>query len=179
MIIWIFYNAFLSVWRSPSCSIEPKLGLNQSGNCHLSEKTPKGRENGEKVFGQNCDFPEKTCHNHYPSIHWKRTDWRPMAHVSGRISNSSNVKLIDWNSSKMKILKKNSSKTSPNLASGGGLVVSLLAFYSVDLSSNPAGCLICTKRQNKWKSARGWPIFLKTHRLTNPKGGGSSVAECS
>ena len=97
----------------------------------------------------------------------------------GRISNSSKVKLIDWNSSKMKILKKNSSKTSPNLASGGGLVVSLLAFYSVDLSSNPAGYLSCMKRLIKWKSARGWPIFLKTHRLTNPKGGGSSVAECS
>ena len=47
-----------------------------------------------------------------------------MAHVSGRISNSSKVKLIDWNSSKKeikKLSKKNHlSKTSPNLGIGGG-----------------------------------------------------------
>ena len=46
---------------------------------------------------------------------------------------------------------------------GGGLVVSFLAFYSDDPSSNPAGYLNFLYKKTKilQKRGRGWPIFKK------------------
>ena len=47
---------------------------------------------------------------------------------------------------------------------GGGQVVSVLAFYSDDPSSNPAVnfCkIVIEKNENKQKRGRGWPIFFK------------------
>ena len=48
---------------------------------------------------------------------------------------------------------------------GGGQVVSVLAFYSDDPSSNPAEVynfsvkIVIEKNENKQKRGRGWPIF--------------------
>ena len=45
---------------------------------------------------------------------------------------------------------------------GGGQVVIVLAFYSDDLSLNPAGLKFSVQKdENKQKSGRGWPIFKK------------------
>ena len=38
---------------------------------------------------------------------------------------------------------------------GGSLMVSALPLYSNDLSSNPAGYLICRKDENEWKRRLG------------------------
>ena len=41
---------------------------------------------------------------------------------------------------------------------GGGQVVSVLAFYTDDPSSNPAVKFVFEKNENKQKGGRGWPI---------------------
>ena len=51
---------------------------------------------------------------------------------------------------------------------GGGQVVSALAFYSDDPSSNPADAyrfsvqIVFEKNENKQKKGRSWPFFKKT-----------------
>ena len=51
---------------------------------------------------------------------------------------------------------------------GGGQVVSALAFYSDDPSSNPADAyrfsvqIVFEKNENKQKKGRRWPFFKKT-----------------
>ena len=55
-----------------------------------------------------------------------------------------------------------------SLGCGGGQVVSVLAFYSDDPSSNPAVnfCkIVIEKNENKQKRGRGWPIFNKKNYL--------------
>ena len=52
-----------------------------------------------------------------------------------------------------------------SMGRGGGQVVSVLAFYSDDPSSNPAEVynfsvkIVIEKNKNKLKRGRGWPIF--------------------
>ena len=56
---------------------------------------------------------------------------------------------------------------------GGGQVVSVLAFYSDDPSSNPAEVynfsvkIVIEKNKNKQKRGWGWPIFLH-YQLRSP-----------
>ena len=45
---------------------------------------------------------------------------------------------------------------------GGGQVVSVFAFYSYNLSSNPAVNFVFEKNENKQKWGREWPIFKNT-----------------
>ena len=44
---------------------------------------------------------------------------------------------------------------------GGSLMVSALPLYSNDLSSNPAGYLICRKDENEWKRRLGLAVGPK------------------
>ena len=52
---------------------------------------------------------------------------------------------------------------------GGCQVVGVLAFYSDNPSSNPAGYLyfLYEKDKNKLKRCRGWPIFLIKAKTKN------------
>ena len=64
--------------------------------------------------------------------------------------------------------KPNLGKIKPNMGCGGGLVVSVLAFYSDDPSSIPAEVynffckIVVEKNENKQKEAGVGPILKKT-----------------
>ena len=77
-----------------------------------------------------------------------------MLHSKGHVDTTCPLRHSSWSFNKPIVTLKDAVR-------GGGLVVSVLAFYSNDPSSNPAGFLNFLNENTKMNEKRGrdWPIF--------------------